>query len=292
MGKRIVAWSVLICCSLTSAAETQTADDYVVAGRQHLHVRTTCALTGDQEIDGRDLLALADKALLVGQFALQFGTPLAWPDAADTALLEGSVPDVIEGVVAAIRQAGDKLVPEIYPRENKAIYIDIDPAACLEKLHQKLIALGDFFLRSNSDLQAVETFDVYDAEAILLGRLTLAYGGSHGEGAGGRMVLADGRALEVEWFGELDEDQVGVSLFAADWGLEGWFEGTVDRARNVISDGTLDLWSTIGLIGTDVSPTFTGAPAYLDATLDWTKTAWAQLREVLTPVPAGGPAAP
>jgi len=298
MGKRIAAWSILICCGLTSAAETLTADDYVVAGRQHLVVSTTCSLAGDLEIGGSDvpvLKALTYKALLAGQLALQFGTPPG-------ILPEGPATDVIEGIIAAIRQAGDNwgqavrriagdnLALGTDPWESGATYID--PAACLEMLRQTLIALGEFFLRSNSDLLAAETFDVYDAEAILLGRLTLASSRSHVDGAGGRMVLADGRVLEVEWFGELDEDQVGVSLFAADWGLEGWFEGTVDRARNVISDGTLDLWSTIDLIGTDVSPAFTGAPAYLDATLAWTKTAWAQLREVLTPVPAGHPANP
>jgi len=301
MGKGIAAWSILICCSLTSAAEVTAVDDYVVTGRQDLVVSTTC----DVQIDGGDVPALkacASRALLAAQFALQLSVPAVWPGATNAGILEashgilpaGPATHVFNRVIAAIDRAGaywrgavGRIAADPDPRVNEFVYSDIDLAAYLEKVRRTLTAVGDFFLRANADLQAAETFDVYDAERVLLGRLTLAGTRSHVEGAGGRMALADGRALEVEWFGALDEDQVGVSLFAADRGLEGWFEGTMDSDRGVISDGTLDLWFTFDPVGMDFSPSLPEAPAYLDATLAWTKTAWAQLREVLTPAPAG-----
>jgi len=48
--------------------------------------------------------------------------------------------------------------------------------------------------------------------------------------------------MEVDWFGMLDSDSIGISLFSADRQIEAWLEGAIDSDRAVIANGTLDFW--------------------------------------------------
>jgi len=62
MGRRITAWTLLICCSLTVSVSALTADDYVIAGRAALFERTHSGLiqacdvftAGLEDTDGPD----------------------------------------------------------------------------------------------------------------------------------------------------------------------------------------------------------------------------------------------
>jgi len=179
------------------------------------------------------------------------------------------------------------------PQEDEFVYIDLDTEYWLDRFRQTLMAFGESFFDAGSSGPAPETYDVYDRQGARIGQLTLVSSHRHLEGTSGRMILTDGSALEVEWFGTVDEGQVGVSLFAPDRGLEGWFEGAIESGRSAIRDGALDLWAMIDseADGEALSDN-TNTLAYLDTTLAWSKMAWTQLREVLTPVSPGHAATP
>jgi hypothetical protein len=275
-------------------------------------------------------LLLAYRALLSGQLALHLdaeadtlvvdchsitlagATDAHCPVAPNDDLPEGPAPGAPDRDVSPLEQARqdwrqavqryldavDYVAGEDNPRgtdpqEDEFVYIDLDTEYWLDRFRQTLMAFGDSFFDAGSSGPAPETYDVFDRQGARIGQLTLVSSHGHLEGTSGRMILADGSALEVEWFGAVDEGQVGVSLFAPDRGLEGWFEGAIESGRSAIRDGALDLWAMIDseAYGEALSDN-TNALAYLDTTLAWSKMAWAQLREVLTPVSAGHAATP
>ena len=106
--------------------------------------------------------------------------------------------------------------------------------------------------------------------------------------------------LDIDWFGNLDANQVGVSMFSASHDLEGWFEATLDSDLDLIHDGTFDLWGTrsvtmVGLTGRMAEPEAPLAPAVAPSAAgpfngmsesegpnDW-EGPWAQAVDVLMP---------
>jgi hypothetical protein len=268
-------------------------------------------------------LLLAYKARLTGQLALQrdgaagelvvdcnaivLCDPADAPrpaSAPDCIRPEGPVPGMPDDGVAILNRArqdwrravtchleavdciaGENHPPGADPQEDEFVYIDPDTEFRLDELRQTLMGLEDSFLSDTPGGERPLIYGVYDPDAVRLGRLTLISSHLHFEGRAGRLILADGSALEVEWFGLLDEDRVGVSLFAPGGERHGWLEGTVEGGRKVISDGTLDLWPVIDSgPGTQLAEAPANVRASFDATLKWSKMAWAQLREALAPV--------
>jgi hypothetical protein len=275
-------------------------------------------------------LLLAYRALLAGQLALQLdaeagalvvdchsialseATDAHAPGAPDVGLPEGPALGALDRDVWPLERARqdwheavqryleavDYVAGEDNPRgtdpqEDEFVYIDLDTGYWLDRFRQTLMAFGESFFDAGSSGPAPETYDVYDRQGVRIGQLTLVSSHRHLEGTSGRMILADGSALEVEWFGTVDEGQVGVSLYAPDRGLEGWFEGAIEGGRSAIRDGVLDLWAMIDSEADgEALSDGRNALVYLDTTLAWSKLAWAQLREVLTPVSGDHAATP
>jgi hypothetical protein len=91
----------------------------------------------------------------------------------------------------------------------------------------------------------MQAYDVYDADAVQLGTLSLAFDYMGAEGRGGRLVLGDGRSLEIEWFCLFEEGDIGVSLFSRR-GQEAWLEGDVHHDERAIVNAALELWGAKG----------------------------------------------
>jgi len=131
------------------------------------------------------------------------------------------------------------------PQEDEFVYVDVEARSRLDSYRQMLATLRDSLQEGVAAIPGAEverTYDLYGPEAAWIGELTLLFDLQSAEGRSGRLTLADGTSLDVDWFGRLDDEQVGISMFSAERKLEGWLEGTMDGGLGTIRDGTLDLW--------------------------------------------------
>lgn len=133
------------------------------------------------------------------------------------------------------------------PQEDEFVYIDSAAQPRLDAYRQMLATLRSSLVDGAADAMpaaTVRTYDLYTTDSARAGALTLVFDLSGTEGSSGRLILADGTVLDIDWFGRLDEDRIGVSMFSASRNLEGWLEVTLDGELGVVRDGTLDLWGS------------------------------------------------
>lgn len=131
------------------------------------------------------------------------------------------------------------------PQEDELTYIDATNLPHLDVYVNVLVTLRGYLQRDMAGSEpsvTTRTYDVHDSEAAPLGELVLLFDGARFEGRRGQLKLADGSVMEVDWFGMLDSDSIGISLFSADRQIEAWLEGAIDSDRAVIANGTLDFW--------------------------------------------------
>jgi len=131
------------------------------------------------------------------------------------------------------------------PQEDEFVYVDPDAQPRLDAYRQMLATLRNSLVDGAADAMPAATvriYDLYTADSVQAGVLTLVFDLSCTEGSSGCLILADGTTLEIDWFGRLDEDRIGVSMFSASRNLEGWLEVTLDGDLGLVRDGTLDLW--------------------------------------------------
>lgn len=167
----------------------------------------------------------------------------------DTGLLAQARADWIDALTCTVA-AAQHMVQEDCPagsdpQEDEFVYVDQEAQPRLDAYRQMLATLRDSLVDGAADAPPAATvriYDLYTTDSARAGTLTLVFDLSCTEGRAGRMVLADGTALEIDWFGSLDEGRIGVSMFSGPRNLEGWLEVTLDGDLGLIRNGTLDLW--------------------------------------------------
>ena len=239
-------------------------------------------LSGDLEIDYGDVLILRGLLLAYrGLLATQIGQDLALEEAGVVGLSPGDVgPDALPGcsylfgalsvlgapddgnaILTRARQdwvdalacylsaaeyiTGENDPPGTDPQEDEFVYVDRDAQPRLDVYRQMVARLRDSLLRGMGEVDSPEsekTYDLYDTGSTWIGTLTLVFNLKGVEGTSGHVTLADGTSLEVDWFGRLDDEQIGISMYSAQQTLEGWLEGTIDSDLGTLRNGTLDLW--------------------------------------------------
>jgi hypothetical protein len=220
-------------------------------------------LTGDLEIDYGDVLIL--KGLLLaykGYLAMPAGQtfPLEGSDLATLlSRLTASASQVADDTearddwtaalnccIAAVETIATENDPAgADPQEDEFVYVDAGAEPRLAAYRDMLATLRSALTAGQGDpvpAQERRTYELYDADTSLIGQLTLVFDAQRREGCTGRLALADGTALEVDWFGALVEGRTGVSLYSEPHELEGWLEVSLSADLNAIADATLDLW--------------------------------------------------
>lgn len=242
-------------------------------------------LTRDLEIDYGDVLIL--KGLLLaykGYLETPAGAALSLEGSDLTGLLshlteaegqtEGPVPArddwmaALNCCIAAVETIATENIPVgTDPQEDEFVYVDAGAEPRLAAYRDMLATLQSALAAGQGDTGPTEetrTYELYDAEASLMGQLTLVFDIQRREGSTGHLALADGTALEVDWFGCLVEGRMGISLYSERHELEGWLEVSLSDDLDSIADATLDVWgaratSFDGLTGRavtiDVQPT-------------------------------------
>lgn len=148
-------------------------------------------------------------------------------------------------IAAAEHMAGENGPAKADPQEDEFVYIAPEAQRRVEVYQRTLAALRSCLVTGADAVEAVvdrKTYRLQKTDAQCLGELTLAFDLRGFEGTEGRLVLTDGTTLEIDWFGPLDDERIGVSLFSGTDGLEGWLEVALDRNQGLIHDGTLELW--------------------------------------------------
>ena len=131
------------------------------------------------------------------------------------------------------------------PQEDELTYIDATNLPHLDVYVNVLVTLRGYLQRDMAGSEpsvTTRTYDVHDSEAAPIGELVLLFDGARFEGRRGVLKLVDGSVMEVDWFGLLDSDSNGISLFSADRQIEAWLEGAIDTDRGVIAHVSLDFW--------------------------------------------------
>jgi hypothetical protein len=167
----------------------------------------------------------------------------------DTAFLARARADWIDALGCCLA-AAEYIASENSPagtdsQEDEFVYIDPDAQPRLEAYRQTLAALWNSLATGAEAVEGIansKTYSLQGTDSIWLGDLTLLFDLKGVEGSGGHLVLADGTALDVDWFGELDAGRIGVSMFSGPNGLEGWLEVVIDHDLGLIRNGTLELW--------------------------------------------------
>ncbi len=147
--------------------------------------------------------------------------------------------------IACYLDAVAYILAEDDPQEDELVYVDpanrdqVDRSTgALTALHETL--RGPTMTAGNHVGDRI--YEVRDANSVRLGELVLVFDASNRGGESGRLTLADGTVLEIDWFGILDAGEVGISMFAPNQATQGWLQGAVTADRNAITDATLDLW--------------------------------------------------
>lgn len=135
--------------------------------------------------------------------------------------------------------------PGADPQEDELTYIDATNLPHLDVCVNVLVTLRGYLRRDMAGpepIVATRTYKVWDSETAPVGELALVFEGTRFEGCRGSLRLPDGEVMEVDWFGLLDADNVGISLFSPDRQAEAWLEGAIDSDRGVIVNASLDVW--------------------------------------------------
>jgi len=135
--------------------------------------------------------------------------------------------------------------PGADPQEDELTYIDATNLPQLDVYVNVLVTLRSYLRRDMAGPEPIvttRTYEVRDSEAAPVGELALVFAGTRFEGSRGSLRRPDGNVMEVEWFGLLDGDNVGISLFSPDRQAEAWLEGAIDSERCAIVNASLDFW--------------------------------------------------
>jgi len=133
------------------------------------------------------------------------------------------------------------------PQEDELTYIDATNLPHLDVYVNVLVTLRGYLQRDMAGSEpsvTTRTYEVRDSDSAPIGKLDLVFDGVRFEGRRGSLRLADGSVMEVDWFGMLDSDSIGISLFSADRQIEVWLEGAIDTDRGVIAHASLDSWAS------------------------------------------------
>ncbi len=134
--------------------------------------------------------------------------------------------------------------PGTDPQEDELVYVDRDCRAQIDRSAAALAAWCDTPAEPKQQPHTdagLKVYDIRDANSVRLGELVLVFDNPTG-GQTGRFTLADGTALEIDWFGILDAGEIGISMFAPEEATQGWFHGAIAPDRSAITDASVDLW--------------------------------------------------
>jgi hypothetical protein len=226
-------------------------------------------LMDDLEVDLADVLML--KGLLLAHRASLEEQRPACPENADAirARVRQDWADAITCYLDAVDYIALEDTPVgADPQGDELIYLDPDLRSYNDSFTAALVTLRDALQERVPGAGAAGTTRVYvicDANAVRLGELALTFDAAGWSGQEGRLTLADGNSLEVDWLGLLDTGEIGVSMFSADLSTQGWLQGTVTGDHSAITDGVLDLW---GACPRAIAPV-TARLADTDVERDW-----------------------
>lgn len=162
--------------------------------------------------------------------------------------------------VACYLDAVAFILAEEDPQEDDLVYIDPACRADVSRSAAALTALSETLGRPRSPAPDVKVYELCDANSVRLGELVLVFDNPAG-GASGRFTLADGSALEVDWFGILAPDEIGISMYAPNQAGQGWLHGAIASDSSTISAAELELWGTTVRFETGVTARLTTEPA-------------------------------
>ncbi|UCD50874.1 MAG: hypothetical protein JSW27_25535 [Phycisphaerales bacterium] len=148
-------------------------------------------------------------------------------------------------LAAAEHIAGEDCPPGIDPQDDEFVYLDPDAQPRLEAYRQTLATLRRCLAAGADAADGVtnrKTYSLHSTDSVWFGELTLVFDLTGFEGTEGRLVLADGTSLDIDWFGLLDDERMGISMFSASDGLEGWLEVGVDGERGLVHEEAFELW--------------------------------------------------
>lgn len=131
------------------------------------------------------------------------------------------------------------------PQENELTYIDGTNLPHLDVCVNVLVTLRSCLrwdMPGSEPIVTTRTYEVRDRKAAPVGELTLVFESTRFEGSRGSLRLEDGELMEIDWFGLVDGDNVGISLFCPGRQAEAWLEGEIDSARGIIARASLDVW--------------------------------------------------
>ncbi len=175
--------------------------------------------------------------------------PMENEAAREVALVRQARQDWIDAITQYIDAleyiALENSTPGMDPQEDELTYIDPSSQPHLDVYAGALTTLLASLEHDTVGLEPVattRTYEVRDTATASIGTLVLEFDGTRFEGHRGHLTRADGEVLEVDWFGLLDADDVGISLFGCDYQAEAWLEGSIDSDRGLIAHATLDIW--------------------------------------------------
>lgn len=204
-----------------------------------------------ETVPGRfDLRETAGDGNLLIEWAGRLGDwPVREVDASRRELIRQARQDWIEAITwymdALEYIALEDNPPGADPQEDELTYIDATNLPHLDVYVNVLVTLRSYLRRDMAGPEPIvttRTYKVWDSEAAPVGELALVFEGTRFEGSRGSLRLSDGEVMEVEWFGLLDADSVGMSLFSPDRRAEAWLEGAIDSDRGAIVNASLDVW--------------------------------------------------
>ncbi|MBN1361932.1 MAG: hypothetical protein JW993_15150 [Sedimentisphaerales bacterium] len=200
---------------------------------------------------------LCDAPCLVG-----FSAPPGLEDVAQRDAVGVQARRVWADAVACYLKAVSHILAEDEPpgtdsQSDELIYLDLSARAHVDRCTVALAALRDTPGVSTPQART-GIWDVFDANSVWLGELVLVFDRTNAGGTQGRLTLADGSALEIDWFGILDAGEIGISMFAPDQATQGWIQGAITTDHATITDAVMDLWGAERQVLAGISARLTG----------------------------------
>lgn len=138
------------------------------------------------------------------------------------------------------------------PQEDDLLYTNDDGDFFFDRISEKLNLMRDSLQNDTTTtlpIKTVQTYQVYDANSTAIGQLSLAYNVSNIDGDEGSLTFTNGFSPDkwkIEWFGREGNDIEAEFEYYSDYPdyqwLEGYFEGTISRDYNSITNATFEYW--------------------------------------------------
>jgi hypothetical protein len=166
---------------------------------------------------------------------------------------------------AILAQANDDLINAInyyfdmvdYIRSEEDLqsddffYIDPNDEFLAEELENRLTILRDSLINdtvATFPLETTKTYNVYDANSVYAGQLTVVYNFSGIDGDSGSLIFTNGNLApspwDIDWCGITETNQIEIDLeyYSQYQWRQGYFQGDLSEDGNTILNATLEYW--------------------------------------------------